>query len=29
VREQDRRSAERRSRRGPSDAEEEDALLDA
>ncbi len=29
VREQDRRNAERRSRRGPSDAEEEDALLDA
>lgn len=29
VREQDRRSAERRRRRGPSDAEEEDALLDA
>ncbi|RGE17944.1 SURF1 family protein [Leucobacter sp. wl10] len=29
VREQDRRSAERRRRRGPSDAEQEDALLDA
>lgn len=29
VIEQDRRSAERRRRRGPSDAEEEDALLDA
>ncbi|MFT4232517.1 MAG: SURF1 family protein [Leucobacter sp.] len=29
VREQDRRSAERRRRLGPSDAEEEDALLDA
>lgn len=27
VREQDRRSAERRRRRGPSDAEEEDALI--
>ncbi|PRI12270.1 sortase [Leucobacter massiliensis] len=29
VREQDRRIAERRRRRGPSDAEEEDALIDA
>lgn len=29
VLEQDRRSAERKRRRGPSDAEEEDALLDA
>ncbi|GAB2553529.1 SURF1 family protein [Leucobacter ruminantium] len=29
VEKQDRRSAERRRRRGPSDAEEEDALLDA
>ena len=29
VREQDRRTAERRKRRGPTDADEEDALLDA
>ena len=29
VREQDRRTAERKRRRGPSDADEEDALLDA
>ncbi|MBK0421360.1 SURF1 family protein [Leucobacter sp. CSA2] len=29
VREQDRRTAERKKRRGPSDSDEEDALLDA
>ncbi|WP_244303355.1 hypothetical protein [Leucobacter coleopterorum] len=29
VKEQDRRRAERKTRKGPTDADEEDALLDA